>query len=99
MYTHKKEPLVEKALADFLVSLGVPVSEKYVRKIIASHPDFPSLLSIADILQRLGIDHAVGRIEKETLAELPYPYLLPIDKGRSDILFIKKQPRFSQTQK
>ena len=91
MYTHKKEPLVEKALADFLVSLGVPVSEKYVRKIIASHPDFPSLLSIADTLQRLGIDHAVGRIEKETLAELPYPYLLPIDKGRGDILLIKSK--------
>lgn len=82
---------MEKIISEFLQSIKIPVSERYVRKIIASHPDFPSLLSIADTLQRLGINHAVGRIEKETLVDLPYPYLLPIDKGRGDILLIKSK--------
>ncbi len=82
---------MEKVVSDFLRFIKIPVSEKYVRKIIASHPDFPSLLSISDILHRFGIDHAVGRIEMEALAELPYPYLLPLNKGRSDILLIKSK--------
>lgn len=82
---------MEKLVSRFLQLLGMPVSNKYVRKILVAHPDFPSLLSIADTLQRLGIEHAVGRIEKETLAELPYPYLLPLDMGRGDILLIKSK--------
>lgn len=89
---------MEQTVSQFLQLLQVPISEKYVRKIIASHPDFPSLLSIADTLQRLGIDHAVGRIEKETLEELPYPYLLPLDKGRGDILLIRNKKDLTKHQ-
>jgi protein-disulfide isomerase len=82
---------MEKIVSRFLQLLEVPVSDKYVRKILAAHPDFPSLLSISDTLQRLGIEHAVGRIEKETLAELPCPYLLPLEIGRDDILLIRNK--------
>jgi protein-disulfide isomerase len=82
---------MEQTVSRFLQLLQVPISEKYVRKIIAAHPDFPSLLSIADILQRLGIDHLVRRIKKQDLETLPYPYLLPLDKGRGDILLIKSK--------
>jgi Vitamin K epoxide reductase family len=82
---------MEQAVSQFLQFLQVPVSEKYVRKIIAAHPDFPSLLSVADTLQRLGIDHVVGRIKKEEIEELPFPYLLPLDNGRGDVLLIKNK--------
>jgi protein-disulfide isomerase len=83
---------MEEIVSQFLQTLKVPVSEKYVRKIIAAHPDFPSLLSISDTLKRLGVEHVAGRIRKETLSELPFPYLLPLEKGRGgDILLIKKK--------
>jgi uncharacterized membrane protein len=81
--------LVEKTTTDFLTSLNIPISKKYVQKLVSSHPDFPSLLSISDILQRLGVAHNAGRIAQEELNELPFPYLLPLDKGRGDILLIK----------
>ena len=82
---------MEQTVSRLLQLLDIPVSDKYVRKIIALHPDFPSLLSISDILHRLGVEHAVGRIERKTLEELSYPYLLPLDKGRGDILLIKSK--------
>lgn len=80
---------MEKIVCEFLDLLKIPVSKNYVEKLIRGHPDFPSLLSISDIFQRLGINHRVTRIEKEQLHELPFPYLIPLDKGRGDIIIIK----------
>ena len=80
---------MEQTVSRFLRLLRVPVSDKYFRKIMASHPDFPSLLSISDTLQRLGVKHRVRRIEVSDLEKLPYPYLLPLNKNGSDILLIK----------
>ncbi len=80
---------MEQTVSDFLALLKIPISPKYIEKLIQAHPDFPSLLSISDIFLRLGINHQVTRIEKERLPELPFPYLIPLDKGRGDIIVIK----------
>ena len=80
---------MEKIVSEFLHFLKIPVSKKYVEKIIRAHPDFPSLLSISDVFQRLGVNHRVARIEKEQLIDLAFPYLIPLDKGNGDILLIK----------
>ncbi len=80
---------MEQTVSKFLKLLNVPISERYVQNLIHAHPDFPSLLSVSDSLQRLGVHHAVRRIRKEDLIDLIYPYLLPLDKGKRDILLIK----------
>jgi uncharacterized membrane protein len=72
---------MQPSISVFLDSLKSPISQKYVAKLIQAHPDFPSLLSVSDVFYRLGIDHKVTRIDKEKLHEVPYPYLLPLDKG------------------
>jgi hypothetical protein len=77
---------MEKTVTQFLKALHIPVSEKYVQKLIASHPDFPSLLSISDTLTRLGINHAARRVKKDELIEIAYPYLLPVG---NNVLLIK----------
>lgn len=79
---------MEKIASEFLQYLKVPVSKSYVEKLVLAHPDFPSLLSISDVFHRLGINHRVARIEKEKVSELAYPYLLPLDKGRGDIIVV-----------
>ena len=82
---------MEQTVSRFLKLLRIPVSEKYVQTLIQSHPDFPSLLTVSDTLQRLGINHAARRINKDNLIDLPYPYLLPLDKGRGDMVLIKNE--------
>jgi uncharacterized membrane protein/thiol-disulfide isomerase/thioredoxin len=79
---------MEKIASEFLQYLKAPVSKSYVEKLVLSHPDFPSLLSISDVFHRLGINHRVTRIEKEKVSDLEYPFLLPLDKGRGDILVV-----------
>lgn len=56
-----------------------------------SHPDYPSLLSLADTLERLGIDHQVGKIEEEQLSDAPFPYMLQLDRRGAELLLIKDQ--------
>lgn len=80
---------MEQEISRFLELLKIPISKRYVKNIIHSHPDFPTLLSISDTLERLGIEHSVGRLKKENLIDLPYPYLLPITTGK--ILVIKSR--------
>lgn len=77
---------MEKTVTQFLKALHIPVSEKYVQKSIASHPEFPSLLSISDTFTRLGVTHAARRVKKDELIELAYPYLLPVG---NNVLLIK----------
>lgn len=79
---------MERIAAEFLSRLKIPVSKRYVEQLISAHPDFPSLLSISDVFTRLGVSHRVTRIEKERLAEVDYPYLLPLDKGKGDVILI-----------
>lgn len=39
------------------------------------HPQYPSMQSLSDTLQRWGFDNAALRLVPEQLAELPYPYI------------------------
>lgn len=59
-----------------------------MEQLISNHPDFPSLLSVSDVYTRLGVHHRVTRLDKDRLAEVEYPYLLPLDKGRGDLILI-----------
>lgn len=87
----KFSEFMEKAVSDFLHVLKVPVSGAYIKKLLRSHPDYPSLLSISDVLQRLGVYHVAHRVNREELNDVPYPFLLPLDKGRGDTLLIRNE--------
>jgi len=52
---------MEQVVFQYLRQLKIPVSQGYLQKLIASHPAYPSLLSVADTLEGLGIDHKVGK--------------------------------------
>src|SRR5690625_3344272 len=82
---------MEHVVIKYLADLNIPIAQKYCKKLIASHPNYPSLLSITDTLQRLGIHHKTARIKKKHLSNVEYPYLLwPDEEGREPII-IKDQ--------
>lgn len=82
---------MEAEASEFLRHLRIPVSQRYVDQLIQAHPQYPSLLSVSDTFHRLGLEHAVHRIDKSALIDLPYPFLLALDKGRTDLLCIKNE--------
>lgn len=56
---------------------------------IRSHPDYPSLLSAADVLQRLGVPHEIARVESTNLGQVPYPYLIHEEAGGGQLKLVK----------
>jgi uncharacterized membrane protein len=87
---------VEKILIDFLKLLKIRVSGRYVEKLILLHPDYPSILSISDVLQRLGVNHAFHRIEKSSLLDLTFPFVLVLDKGKSEMMLVRNEFELEQ---
>jgi len=81
---------MEQAVDEYLKHLNIPVSERYCKKRIASHPDYPSILAVADTLQQLGIPHIVARADKETVSNLPLPVLLHLNTAGGTLLPIYK---------
>src|SRR5258708_6018831 len=90
---------MEQIISEFLKQLKVPVSKRYVQYLIHSHPDFPTLLSISDTFQRLGIDHTVRRVSANDLRDLPYPFLLPIEKDGGTILLVNHKEDLTLNEK
>jgi len=81
---------MEQVFADYLTTLHIPVSRKYFRKRVASHPDYPSLLSVSDTFEHLGIPHGVARMDRAGLEKLEYPYVLHLEKGAGTFILIKE---------
>ncbi|TVR35726.1 MAG: hypothetical protein EA390_01275 [Balneolaceae bacterium] len=77
---------MEQAVAAYLKYLNIPVSERYCKKRIASHPDYPSILAVADTLQQFGIPHTAVRANKENLSDLPFPSLLHLETAGGSLL-------------
>lgn len=59
----------------WLWRLEVPVSEKILEQQLLSHPDYPSLLSITDTLDALGVENMALVVDKDKLDSIPVPFL------------------------
>lgn len=79
---------MEQVFADYLTTLNIPVSRRYFRKRVASHPDYPSLLSISDTFEQLGIPHGVARMDRSGLENVAFPYILHLEKGAGEYILI-----------
>ena len=66
---------LEQQVGRWLRSMGINISSSLLREKLQTHPDYPSLLSVTDTLDDLGIDNAALQIEKEWLNEAPLPFL------------------------
>lgn len=79
---------MNKAISDLLTYRKIPASPDYVEQLITSHPDYPSLLSIVDTFNRLGVPNIAAKIEKDQLTELEFPYVLQL-RHQKDLILIK----------
>lgn len=80
---------MEKIVADFLRHAGLPVSKSYVSKLIRSHPDYPSILSIADAFEQLGISYQVSRTENSEINRLESPFLIHLNRNKGEVAEIR----------
>lgn len=72
-------PKAAKLLLDIL---NVKVTATTLAKEIEEHPDYPSLLSISDVLNNHGVENMGIRVDPERFAELPCPFITQIRWGK-----------------
>lgn len=80
---------LEQQLRHWLTMLKIPVAAKYLEQQLLSHPDYPSLLSVTDTLDRLGIENEAVLIDKDALAEVPVPFLAHIPSNGGSLVLVK----------
>lgn len=75
-------------IAAMLASLlQVNVSETTLQREIEEHPDYPSLLSVSDILKSFGVENLAIRISEDKLTEIPLPFIAQIQGEESAFKF------------
>jgi protein-disulfide isomerase len=76
--------------------MKIPVSKTYIKKQLLSHPDYPSLLSITDILTELRIENTAVQIEKDQLHEVNTPFLAHLNGNGGEFVIIKNRNNLDQ---
>ncbi|MFB6453873.1 vitamin K epoxide reductase family protein [Chitinophaga sp. Hz27] len=71
-------PETAKILVD---ALGVKISASTLRKEIEEHPDYPSLVSISDVLNNYHLDNLTGKFSPDKFIHIPTPFITQI-KGK-----------------
>jgi uncharacterized membrane protein len=86
---------MEEIIYNYLRRLKVPVSKSYLSNRIVSHPDYPSLLSVADTLERFGINYKAVRIDKKKIRQIDQPYLLWPDESSGKPVLIQNKEQIN----
>lgn len=63
--------------------LKVKHTNGYIKDSVLSHPDHPSLLSIADTLDKYNIENVAVKITEEKFDALPTPCIVQVSKHGS----------------
>jgi uncharacterized membrane protein len=68
-------------------NLKVKIAKTTLTKELEEHPDYPSLLSIGDVLNNYGIENLAIKLDPEKLGEIPVPFIAPIKGEKNDVNF------------
>lgn len=77
-----------KVVSGWMKELRISLSRTYLKHQLLSHPDYPSLLSITDTLNELGIENTALRVEKGQLTELPVPFLAHLNGKGGEFVIV-----------
>lgn len=69
--------------------LKVKVNNSSVKEALLNHPDFPSLLSISDVLQKWNIPNGAGKTTIDNLENIPTPFIARTESSVNPFILIK----------
>ncbi|HVW12402.1 MAG TPA: cysteine peptidase family C39 domain-containing protein [Mucilaginibacter sp.] len=78
----------DAAVTNFLRSLGTSIEPKTIVGEFEKHPDYPSLLSISDVLTNFDIENTAFRIDFEELDTLPCPFIAHTTMNGGDFMVV-----------
>lgn len=76
-----------EVLSLFLKELNVKVTDTTLRNALINHPDYPSLLSISDVLTDYGVGNVSFKVSFEKLEKMPMPFISQIKGEKVQEMF------------
>jgi len=75
------EPKDNAPEAAFLLTglLGAKISRSSLERDIKRHPNYPTFLSISDVLNNYGVENLTARFDKEALPQIPTPFIIQVN--------------------
>lgn len=71
-----------------LKRLKVPVTATTIIDSVEQHPDYPSLYSISDTLQKWKIENLALKVNPDRLEEIPTPFIAHTNKGGNNFILV-----------
>lgn len=81
---------IESIPIKFLNSLNMSVDPKLILSELEMHPDYPSLLSISDVLTNFSVKNEAFRVNPEELNQIPCPFAAQTNINQHDFVVVKK---------
>lgn len=81
---------IEYSVGKLLASHHVKVAKRYLQFLIRSHPNYPSVLTITDTLDEIGVESSAILVSKDDLEQLPNSFLI-CGTGQDDVRFFKSK--------
>jgi uncharacterized membrane protein/protein-disulfide isomerase len=82
---------LDQVLSRWFKLLKISVAKSYLKEQLLSHPDYPSLLSITDILDDLNIENSAIEIKKEQLPEIPVPFMAHLKSNGGEFVIVNNR--------
>jgi uncharacterized membrane protein/protein-disulfide isomerase len=94
LITKLLEPKDNAPEAAFLLAqlLGAQISRSTFEKEIKGHPNYPTFLSISDVLNNHQVENLTAKFDREKIVELPTPFITQVNgkKGVAQFTVVKE---------
>jgi uncharacterized membrane protein len=80
-------------LCQWLKDLSVAVPASYLNRKLSAHPEFPSLVSITDVLDDLGIENGAYVVNRNDWSDLPLPFLAHTDDKNRKLVIVSRNDK------
>jgi len=94
LITKLLEPKDNAPEAAFLLAqlLGAQISRSTFEKEIKNHPNYPTFLSISDVLNNHKVENLTAKFDREQIVELPTPFITQVNgkKGITQFTVVKE---------
>ncbi|MGI4738437.1 MAG: vitamin K epoxide reductase family protein [Janthinobacterium lividum] len=93
----EQEINMEEVISTYLKYIDAPISIEKCKNNIYRHPDYPSIISIADVLEPMGIECIATKQNLINANDIPYPCLIHTLGNGGSFVFVKDEAEYLST--
>src|SRR5580704_15777590 len=90
MLSLKKHTIPGAAVTKLLKYLEINIDADIINAELEKHPDYPSLLSVSDVLTTFNIENSAFRVSFDELINLPCPFVTHTNANGGEFLVINQ---------